>query len=89
MHKIHAHNSAENKKFALAIKYLVKSTQLITVWKFHNFSITQILREINVEDFSSAKLAILTHLEPLNFDFYRFLHFLKADIYQINKIHSP
>ena len=55
------------------------------MWKFHNFSITQILREINVEDFSSAKLAILTHLEPLNFDFYGFLHFLKAKIYQKTK----
>ena len=30
----------------------------------------------------------LTHLEALNFDFYEFLHFLMAEIYQINKIHS-
>ena len=39
----------------------------ITVWKFHDFSITQILREINFEDSRSAKTAILTHLEALNF----------------------
>ena len=30
-----------------------------TVWKFHDFSITQILREINVADSSSAKSASL------------------------------
>ena len=59
-----------------------------TMWKFHDFSITQILREINFGDSRSAKSAILTHLEALNFDFYEFLHFLKAEIYQMNKIHS-
>ena len=60
-----------------------------TVWKFHDFSITQILREINFGDFTSAKSATLAHLGALNFDFYEFLHFLTAEIYQINKIHSP
>ena len=39
------------------------------VWKFHDFSITQILREINSRDFIAAKTAILTHLEALNFHF--------------------
>ena len=39
----------------------------LTVWKFHDFSITQILREINFGDSTSAKSAILTHLEVLNF----------------------
>ena len=29
-----------------------------TVWKFHDFSTTQILREINFEDSRSAKYAI-------------------------------
>ena len=52
----------------------------VTVWKFHNFSITQILREINFWKSRSAKCAILTHLEALNFDFYEFLNFLKAEI---------
>ena len=41
-----------------------------TVWKFHDFSIIKILREINFEDSRSAQLAILPHLEALNFDFY-------------------
>ena len=59
------------------------------MWKFHDFSITQILREINFGDFKSAKSAILTHLEALKFDFNEFLHFLKAEFYQINKIQSP
>ena len=60
-----------------------------TVWKFQDFSVTQILREINFWDSKNAKLAILTHLEALNFDFQEFLHFLKAVIYQIDKIQSP
>ena len=48
----------------------------------------RILREINFEDSRSAKFAILPHLEALNFDFYEFLHFLKAEN-QIKDIHSP
>ena len=60
-----------------------------TVWKFHDFYITQILREINSVDFRSAISGLLALLEALNFDFYEFLHFLKAKFYQINKIHSP
>ena len=47
-----------------------------TVWKFHDFSITRILREINFEDCRSSKSAILTYFEALNLDFYEFLHFL-------------
>ena len=45
------------------------------MWKFHDFSITQILREINFWDSWSAKSAILTHLEALNFNFYDFFQF--------------
>ena len=52
-------------------------------WKFHDFSITQILREINFGDSRSAKSGILTHSEALNFDSYVFLHFLKAEVDQI------
>ena len=59
-----------------------KKGYMCTVWKFHDFSITQILREINFGDSRSAKSAILTHLEALNFDFYEFLHFLKAEFNQ-------
>jgi len=57
-----------------------------TAWKFYDFFITQILREINFGNSRSAKSAILPHFQVLNFDFYAFLHFLKADIYQMNKI---
>ena len=42
------------------------------MWKFHDFSITQILREINLEDSRSAKSAISTIQEALNFNFYEF-----------------
>ena len=62
------------------------------MWKFENFSGTQILREINVEDFRSTKSAISTRLEAVNFESYEFLHFLKVEIaenYQINTIQSP
>ena len=59
-----------------------------TEWKFHDCSITQIFREINFEDFRSAKFAILAHLEALNFDFHEFLHFLKAEIYIFHKFQS-
>ena len=59
------------------------------MWKFHDFSITQILREIKFGDSSSTKSAILTNLECLNFAFYEIWHFLKAEIYQINKIQKP
>ena len=62
-----------------------------TVWKFHDFSITHILCEINFRDSRcpKAKCATLTHFDNLNFDFHAFLHFLKADIDQNNKIQSP
>ena len=45
---------------------------LVAKWKFFNFSISQILREIHFEDSRSAKSAILPHLEALNFDNYVF-----------------
>ena len=41
----------------------------IKVWKFHEFAIIQILREINFGDSRSAKSAFLTHFEALNLDF--------------------
>ena len=57
--------------------------------KFHDFSITQILREITLGDSRSAKCAILTHSEPLNFYLFEFLLFLKAKNYQMMQIDSP
>ena len=51
--------------------------------------ITQILREINFADPGSAKSAILTHSEALNFEFHEYFHFSKAEIYQIYKSKNP
>ena len=53
--------------------------------KLRDFSITQILREINFGDPRSAKFVILACSEALNCDFYPFLHFLKAEVYQMNQ----
>ena len=47
----------------------------VTVWKIYDFSITQILCEINFGDCKSAKSAILIDLEAVNLDFHEFLHF--------------
>ena len=60
-----------------------------TVWKFHDFSITQILREINFGDSRSTKSANLTNWEVLNLDNSEFLHFLKVEIRQIHKNQNP
>ena len=40
-----------------------------TVWKFHYFANTKILREINLGYSRSAKSAIFTHLQALNFEY--------------------
>ena len=57
-----------------------------------NFRIFLSLRffksEINFGVSKSAKSAIFTHLEALNFDLYEFLHFLKDESDQINKCQS-
>ena len=60
------------------IQSAVKNTTYevrITVWKFHEFSITQILCEINFGDPKSAKYAILTHSENLNMVIMDFCNF--------------
>ena len=59
------------------------------MWKFHDFSIAHILREIKFEDSRSAKTAISTHLEVLNFDFYELLHFLKDEIHTNQQTKPP
>ena len=63
--------------------------KLTTVCKFEKISVNQILREISFGDSVSAKSAIATHSAAQNNDFWEFLHFLKAEFYQINKIQSP
>ena len=51
---------------------------MYTVWKFHTFAITQILREINLCNCRGAKSAILIHLEAQELDFCEFLHFFEG-----------
>ena len=59
------------------------------MWRFGDFTVTQILREMNFEDSRSAKAAILIRLDALNFDLYEFLHFLKAAITKLIKFRAP
>ena len=40
-----------------------------TIWKLHNYFVTQILREIKVGKSRVSKSAILAHLEGLNSNF--------------------
>ena len=47
---------------------MVPNDKLFEIKQCHDFSITQILREINLGDSRSAKSSILTHLHPLNFE---------------------
>ena len=39
------------------------------MWKFQDFSATQILREINFGHFEALRIAIITILATLNFKF--------------------
>ena len=43
------------------------------MWKFQDFSATQILREINFDYFGALKTTVLTNLALLKFDFWKFL----------------
>ena len=70
-----------NQKFIKLMK-----TQC-TVWKFQDFSVTWILREVNFEDSRSAKSALLTHSELWILIFMNSCT-LKAVKHQINKIQS-
>ena len=58
------------------------------MWKFQDFTDTQILCEIKFGDYKVWKSAILTNSEAVIFEFHEFLHFLKAEFYQMNKIQS-
>ena len=47
---------------------LYKNVNIVyTVWKFQDFCITEILREINFEDSRSAKSAVFAILGAVNF----------------------
>ena len=60
-----------------------------TLWKFYHFSITEILREIKFGDSRSAKSAILTHSDALNYVFLVNLAFQKLQKCIKIKIQSP
>ena len=60
----------------------VWKSDYLTVWKFHGFSITQNLLEINFGKSRNVKFAILTHSEALNFDLYEIL---TSEIYQLSQ----
>ena len=79
------------RNFCYNVEQMLVSKIVIfySMWEFHDFPITQILREIKFGASRSAKSAIWTHLQALNMDFYEFLYFLKVEIYLINKTQSP
>ena len=51
-----------------------------TVWKFQDFSITEILREINFGDSRRAKIAVFAILGAVNFD-----HLVNFSILKVQK----
>ena len=91
-------NQLKRIAFQLATLHLFSRSWMLiveyyTVWKFHDFCIIQILREINFRESRSAESAILTHLEALTFEIY--LKFTKLTKLQAPKVaktavlHSP
>ena len=63
-----------------------KTHSYFRVWKFQNFSVSQILREIKVGQPEASQMVILKYLEALNFMFDKFLHLEKAEIDQKSKL---
>ena len=50
------------------------------MWKFHNFSATYILREINFGHIKASKIASLPILAALNFEILELFHIFKHEI---------
>ena len=66
------------------------STLCTAVWQCGNFKSFSSLRFFVKSMLQVQNLPFLnTYLESLKFGFYKFLPFLKAEVYHINKIHSP
>ena len=60
------------------------------VLKFHDFSVTQILCEINFAESKSSKTPVLAFLGALKMiDFVKFCIFSKVEIDQMSEIQSP
>ena len=50
------------------VRKLGRGKHCTTVWRFHDFSITQILREINLRESRSFRIAVFDIFGVLNFD---------------------
>ena len=59
-----------------------------TVWKFRDFSVTWILREINLSGFKSSKTAVYANLGALNIVDLAYFRFQKAPKFMKIKIQS-
>ena len=59
-----------------------------TMWKFLNFSATQILHEINFGHFEAPKSAILAVSAALNFEFLEYFDIFKCEIFPKVKVQS-
>ena len=68
-------NQSRTKQSETCRRLSVRWRGIPTVWKFQNFSIIQIFREINFRDSRGPKTAIFRHLEAFNFDFSGILAF--------------
>ena len=58
------------------------------MWKFQDFTVTQILRELNMAMFKPQKSAILSILAAGNFGFIGIFDIFKCENYQKIKIQS-
>ena len=59
------------KKLMIELGLVIVNSNRHTVWKFLDFSATQILREINFDNSTSSKIAFFVVLEIPNFDKFR------------------
>ena len=73
-------------KLFITLLLIVLQLFSTTLWNFHDFSVIQILHEINFGDCRSAKSAISAHWEALNFDF--LWNFAIFERWSLNNLHS-
>ena len=59
--------------------------QIVRMWKLQNFSVSQNLREIKGGEFGVAKYRKHLEPEPLDFNFYEYLHFWRLQFPQRKK----
>jgi len=76
-----------HKSFVPKIMFHEKRSKVQNEWKFHNFSLTQIIREINFWDSRNAKSDILTYLQVLIF--MNFCIFWRLEFTKSTKIRAP